>query len=113
MAGVLETVATGEVTQAVRDASTPAGPVREGQWMGLVRGDGVVAVGDGLADTCRALLDHVLHPSHELLTVIAGQDADPAVTAEVIGWLAEQHPGVETEVHRGGQPLYPYLFGAE
>jgi dihydroxyacetone kinase-like predicted kinase len=23
------------------------------------------------------------------------------------------HPEVQVEVHRGGQPLYPYLFGAE
>ena len=22
-------------------------------------------------------------------------------------------PGVQVEVHRGGQPLYPYLFGVE
>jgi hypothetical protein len=28
-------------------------------------------------------------------------------------WLAEHRPQVGTEVHHGGQPLYPYLFGIE
>ena len=28
-------------------------------------------------------------------------------------WLDEHRPDVTVEVHRGGQPLYPYLFGVE
>ena len=28
-------------------------------------------------------------------------------------WLAEHRPEVGSEVHHGGQPLYPYLFGVE
>ena len=28
-------------------------------------------------------------------------------------WLTEHHDDVEVEVHTGGQPLYPYLFGVE
>ena len=39
-----EAIAAGEVTQAVRDSQTPAGPVAEGDWLGIVRGDGIVAV---------------------------------------------------------------------
>jgi dihydroxyacetone kinase-like predicted kinase len=27
--------------------------------------------------------------------------------------MADKHPGVEVEVHPGGQPLYPFLFGVE
>ena len=34
----------------------------------------------------------------------------PASSTE---WLDEHHPDVEAEVHHGGQPLYPYLFGVE
>jgi dihydroxyacetone kinase-like predicted kinase len=35
------------------------------------------------------------------------------MTDELRAWMAEHHPGVDVEVHRGGQPLYPYLFGVE
>jgi len=31
----------------------------------------------------------------------------------VTEWLSEHHPDVTAEVHHGGQPLYPYLFGVE
>jgi len=27
--------------------------------------------------------------------------------------VADAHPHVEVEVHRGDQPLYPYLIGVE
>ena len=45
--------------------------------------------------------------------VITGADADPSTTAAITGWLADEHADVQVEVHAGGQPLYPYLFGVE
>jgi dihydroxyacetone kinase-like predicted kinase len=38
MAAAAERVTTAQVTRAVRDATTPAGPVRAGDWLGLVEG---------------------------------------------------------------------------
>ncbi len=37
----------------------------------------------------------------------------PADTRRITEWLKEARPAVETEVHHGGQPLYPYLFSIE
>jgi dihydroxyacetone kinase-like predicted kinase len=31
----------------------------------------------------------------------------------VVAYVSDKHPNVETEVHQGGQPLYPLLFGVE
>jgi uncharacterized protein len=113
MAATAEAVAAGEVTQAVRAATSDAGPVAEGDWIGLVRGEGIVAVGPTLEGAAIGLLERLLVPGHELLTVITGAEAAPATTDAVLGWLQEHHPDVEVEVHAGGQPLYPLLFGAE
>jgi len=44
---------------------------------------------------------------------LAGLDAAEATTAAIVSWLAAEHPGVEVEVHEGGQPLYPYFLGVE
>ena len=60
-----------------------------------------------------ALLDAVVVAGHELVTVIEGEGATPANTRRITQWLAEEHPEVAVEVHHGGQPLYPYLFGVE
>jgi uncharacterized protein len=106
-------VASGEVTQAVRSSHTDAGPVAEGDWMGIARGDGIVAVSADLIEAVTALLGHLLSEERELVTVLTGIDADGETTASMESWLAEHHPAVEVEVHDGGQPLYPYLFGVE
>ena len=49
----------------------------------------------------------------ELVTIIEGDDATPANTRRITEFLADEYPDVAVEVHNGGQPLYPYLFGIE
>jgi len=112
MADATAHVTTAEVTQAVRDAATPAGPVRAGDWLG-VTAEGIAAVAPGAAEAACALLDGLLGAAHELVTVIEGQPSPPGGTAEITEWLASHHPGVTVEVHDGGQPLAAWLFSIE
>ena len=113
MASAAEAVATGEVTRAVRDTNSDAGPVTEGDWIGLAKGDGIVSVSGSLEGAATALLDALVDSSRELLTIIAGTDATTDRTDLITAWMAEHRPDVAVEVHAGGQPLYPYLFGVE
>jgi dihydroxyacetone kinase-like predicted kinase len=113
MGEAAESVATGEVTRAIRDTSSEAGPITTGDWIGIVRGDGIVSVNGTLAGAATALLDHLITPEREIVTLIEGADATASVTEALTSWLADQRPDVQVEVHRGGQPLYPYLFGVE
>jgi dihydroxyacetone kinase-like predicted kinase len=66
-----------------------------------------------LVDACTGLLDALVSPSHEIVTVIEGEGASASVTRSITEWLADNRPEVVSEVHHGGQPLYPYLFGIE
>ncbi|MDQ3738614.1 MAG: DAK2 domain-containing protein [Actinomycetota bacterium] len=111
MAAATVGVVTGEVTRAVRATKSDAGPVEEGDWIALVRGDGVVAVAPTLDEIVVALLDRIVRDEHELVTVVAGADASAAATAAIERWVADA--GLDSEVHRGEQPLYPYLVGVE
>jgi uncharacterized protein len=106
-----EAVVNGEVTQAVRDSVCDAGPIAEGDWLGISR-DGIEVVAADLDEAACRLLDHLV-AGHELVTIIEGDGASPGCTRHITEWLAEHHPDVEAEVHHGGQPLYPYLFGIE
>jgi dihydroxyacetone kinase-like predicted kinase len=47
------------------------------------------------------------------MTIITGDLATARATEEIVAYVAENFDGVEVEVHAGGQPLYPYLFGVE
>jgi DAK2 domain fusion protein YloV len=113
MSAAAESVASGEITRAVRDSNSDAGPIREGDWIGIVKGDGIVAVAESPVAAATRLLDELLADSGELLTIVTGDDAHPADTLALTTWLAETHGDVQVEVHAGGQPLYPFLFGVE
>ena len=76
MGEAIESVATGEVTQAVRDSNSEAGPIKSGDWMGIVRGDGIVAVAATPVEASVALLDRLITTDRELLTIITGSGAD-------------------------------------
>lgn len=113
MTEAASSVGTGEITQAVRDAVSDCGPITAGDWIGLVRGDGIVSVSGSLVGAACALLDHLITPGREIVTVITGVDATAGHTDALLSWIAEHRPEVQVEVHRGGQPLYPYLIGVE
>jgi DAK2 domain fusion protein YloV len=112
MAEAAENVVAGEVTQAVRDSSCDVGPIAEGDWLGIAR-DGIRAVEGDLGAAAIRLLAELVLPSHEIVTVIEGDGASVATTRHLTEWLAEHRPAATAEVHHGGQPLYPYLFGIE
>jgi len=143
MAGAAGVVTSGEMVRAVRDARTPAGTIREGDWLGLVNGKVQVITRSGRVSVLRrrlggwmpgsgrrrrsstsreatayrrallALLDAVVDGQHEIVTLIAGAGAEAAVTDAAAAWLAEARPGADLQVVDGGQPVYPYLIGAE
>jgi dihydroxyacetone kinase-like predicted kinase len=101
-----------EVTRARYDALTSAGPCREGDVLGLIDDD-VVAIGDDIAEVARELLDRLLIGGGELVTVIAGADAPPALSTELADYVHATRPAVETVMHHGGQPTYPLMIGVE
>jgi DAK2 domain fusion protein YloV len=112
MAEAAARVRTGEVTRAVRDSVAECGPIATGDWIAITR-DGITAAMKSASDAAVALLDALVDDESELVTIILGAEADVTDTARISEHLAEAHPDVEVELHRGGQPLYPYLIGVE
>jgi dihydroxyacetone kinase-like predicted kinase len=101
----------GEVAYAVRSTETPAGHVEEGQALGLA-GGGVKVVADDADDAVIGVVESMLTESDSLVTLVYGADVDEWHAHELGKRLASNF-GVEVEVHRGGQPHYPFLIGIE
>jgi DAK2 domain fusion protein YloV len=112
MTALVSNVLAGEVTRAVRDSTSDVGPIAEGDYLGITS-DGILAVEQTQAAAACRLLDLLVTDEHEIVTVIEGEGSTPADTRAITEWLDEHHPGASIEVHHGGQPLYPYLFGIE
>lgn len=112
MTAAASSVVSAEVTQAVRDSDSEAGPIKAGDFIGISR-DGIISVATTLAEASTSLLAKLLTDDHEIVTLITGEGSSEADTRRLTEWVAEQRPGVVVEVHHGGQPLYPYLFSIE
>ena len=112
MAGSARRIVAGEVTRAVRAASTPAGRIEEGDWLGMSR-DGVEIIAGTMEDAACRLLEKLTGSSHELVTLIEGEGTGEVETRRIREWISERFPSLAVEVHHGGQPLYPYLISIE
>jgi uncharacterized protein len=110
MLEALESVATGEVTVASREAELDGVRVRRGDWLGLADGS-AVASGDDFDRVAESVVEKLLDEGQELLTLLTGSE-EPSLEG-LLAALEQRHPGIEIQVHTGGQPHYPLLLSAE
>ena len=80
--------------------------------LGLADGD-LVLIGSGIESVLIELLTGMLAAGGELVTLVAGHDADSRMVARVRLWLRKEHPLAEVVVHDGGQPMWPIIIGVE
>ncbi|NFW85770.1 DAK2 domain-containing protein [Staphylococcus aureus] len=112
MADSVNNVKSGSLTYAVRDTKIDGVEIKKDAFMGLIE-DKIVSSQSDQLTTVTELLNEMLAEDSEILTVIIAQDAEQAVTDNMINWIEEQYPDVEVEVHEGGQPIYQYFFSVE
>jgi dihydroxyacetone kinase-like predicted kinase len=110
MESLLAEVATGAVTIASRDIDVDGLKVGRGAYLGLIDGE-PVAGGTSFDTVASTVVDRLLDEPRDVLTLVTG--ADEPELGTVLARLAERHPGVELEVHPGGQAHYPLLLSAE
>jgi DAK2 domain fusion protein YloV len=101
----------GEVAYAVRTTETPVGHVDEGQSLGLA-GGAVKVVANDADEAVMGVVETMLGDGDSLVTLVYGADIDEW-HAHALGKRVGERFGVEVEVHRGGQPHYPFLIGIE
>jgi hypothetical protein len=102
----------GGVTVAAREAVTMAGVCKPGDVLGIVDGDFAI-IGDDLVEVARTVVDRMLGSGGELVTLVTGADADPALADAVAEHARSERPAVDTVIYDGGQPRYPLLIGVE
>jgi len=106
----LESLATGEVTVASRDAEIDGVQARKGSFLGLVDGR-AIAADESFDAVAKAVLDSLLAEPRGVLTLLTGEQAPSLNGLEE--YVRELQPEVEIEVQEGGQPHYPLLLSAE
>jgi dihydroxyacetone kinase-like predicted kinase len=110
MRSVLAGVATGEVAVASRDAQLNGVVVHEGDFLGLVA-DRAVAGGPDFDHVAAEVVEQLLTEPRGVLTLLTGEQ-EPRLDG-LLASIRQEHPELEVEVQRGGQPHYPLLLSAE
>ncbi len=101
-----------EITRATRSVQWQGLEVREGQVIGLLE-DQLVVAGEDEDDVVLRTLAKAPLADCELATVYYGERV-PEETAQALARLIRQeHPKLTVEVVNGGQPLYNYVISAE
>lgn len=112
MTEMIESVVSGQVTTAVRDTTIDNVEIKKDDYLGMIDGKIVVSEPDifkASLDTLRRMIDE----DTEIVTIIVGEGGTMKEAEKFVEALTAEYEDIETELHEGGQPVYPYLFSAE
>ncbi|MCK5566946.1 MAG: DAK2 domain-containing protein, partial [Actinomycetia bacterium] len=102
----------GEITQAIRDANLHVGKIKKGAYIGLNNGK-VRVISDSIIDASLDLIRDMTDGNEEVITFYTGKDANQEDIKSVREELGKIYPRLDIEIHKGGQPLYPFIFSIE
>lgn len=112
MTTMLESVVSGQVTTAVRDTTIDNVEIKKDDYLGMVDGKIVISEPDMFQASLNTL-NRMVDEDTEIVTIIVGEDGQLSEAEKLAAALTEEHEDLETEIHEGDQPVYPYLFSAE
>jgi DAK2 domain fusion protein YloV len=112
MEKALPSVKTIEVTRSVRATRINGLKIRRKQPIGLLDGE-LIAVGDTNADVINQLLSRLDLDRAEVVTIYYGADAEVTEVEQIGTAITGDHPQLQVEVIKGGQPHYSYIISIE
>jgi uncharacterized protein len=112
MSNALETVVSGEITQANRDTSINGIDIHKDDYLGIIDGEIQVATTD-LVKSTTTMIEKMLDEDSEIITIMFGRDSNQQQAQQIVSALEEKHDDLEFEIHNGGQPVYNFLISVE
>lgn len=108
----LDTVVSGQVTQANRDTTIDKVEVHKNDYLGII--DGNIRVDDpDMIKATTEMIEKMLNEDSEIITIMFGRDASKKDADKVVADLKKKHDDLEFEIHDGGQPVYHFLISVE
>ncbi len=101
-----------EITRAIRSTRIGGLQIKRKQAIGLLD-DELVSVGDSAPAALEQVMAKLNLDDYEVVTVYYGEDTEQAEAEGVASNIREQHPHLQVEIVRGGQPHYDYIISVE
>lgn len=108
----IDSVVSGEVTQANRDTVIDDIEIHNNDYLGIIDGDIRVDNPDLIKATVQ-MIEKMLDEDSEIITIMYGRDSNKSEADQIVADLEEKHDDLEFEIHDGGQPVYNFLVSVE
>ncbi|MFH1032198.1 MAG: DAK2 domain-containing protein, partial [Chloroflexota bacterium] len=105
-------IKTIEVTHAVRSSKMNGLKIKRKQAIGFLDGE-LLATGKTMPEVINNVLAKIDLNNCEIITIYYGADVEPDAADEISAGIREQHPRLQVEVVKGGQPHYDYIMSVE
>ena len=112
MAEAATHIQTAEITTAIRTVNIGGVRVRDGDLIGLVNGNLVIA-GQDMDYVIRETLQRMNIDRYEIVTLYFGEGVTQQQAEDTARSMKEKYSHLEIEVVDGGQPHYAYILSAE
>jgi len=112
MEAAISAVNSIEVTRAVRSTQLNGKKIKKKQAMGILNGE-LSNVGDTVTGVLQEVLTKLDLDKAEVITIYYGADTKPADAEQVSSTISQQHPEIQIEVVKGGQPHYNFIVSVE
>jgi len=101
-----------EVTRAIRSTKLDGRKIKKKQAMGFLDGN-LVAVSDIVTDALNEVLAGLDLDKAEVITIYYGANTERAEAEQISATICQQHPQLQVEVVKGGQPHYNFIVSVE
>ena len=112
MSEIVSNMRSGEVTYAVRNTELNGVQIKNGDFIGITRGEILVSTPSRL-ETAKAILEDMIDETREIITVFYGNDADEEELENIIAHAKKLNPDIEVDTVEGKQDIYTYIFAVE
>lgn len=112
MMQIVSNMRSGEVTYAVRDTELYGVTIKNGDFIGITRGEILVSTPNRL-DTMKALLDDMIDENREIITIFYGAGLEDEEIELVVGYAKKLNPDIEVDLIEGKQDIYSYIIAVE
>ena len=106
---IMQSVSTGMVSTAIRDAEGEGVTVHTGNFVGYC-GKKILSASENRLEAAKALCERLDAASRDVLLVFFGQDVPEEEAEKLVADLTATYKNLEIMLNNGTQPVYDYIF---
>ncbi|MCD4826815.1 MAG: DAK2 domain-containing protein [Acholeplasmataceae bacterium] len=112
MSAIVSNMRSAEITYAVRDTEINGVKIKNGDFIGITKGEILVSTPSRI-ETAHKLLDDMIDEDREIITIFHGVDATEEEVLAVVEYAKKLNPDIEVDLISGKQEIYSFIIAVE